>query len=102
MGPIKESLREKLYTGLFGWEEIDADFQKILVHIIKHGGLGILDPWFSAESVYNTSKASSGVLLGYLLGGTALNYVYHSDFVRRDSTGARKEHQHVDIADLDT
>ena len=46
MGPIKEALREK--CSLFGGEEIEADFRKILGHGVKHGGLGIPDPQLSA------------------------------------------------------
>ena len=36
---------------------------------------GIPDTRLSAESVYNTSKATSGELVDYLLGGFALNYI---------------------------
>ena len=50
MGPIEESLREKFFPTIFGGEEIDADFRKILGHGVKHGGLGIPDPRLSAES----------------------------------------------------
>ena len=32
LGPIEEALREKLFPSLFGGEEIDADFRKILAH----------------------------------------------------------------------
>ena len=55
MGPIEETLREKFSPALFGGEEINTNSWKILGHSVKHGGLGILDPWFSAESAYNTS-----------------------------------------------
>ena len=58
MGPIEEALREKLSPALFGREEITADFLQILGHSVKHGGLGIPEPWSSAESVYKTSKAA--------------------------------------------
>ena len=50
MGLIKESLREKSFPVLFGGEVINADFRKILGHIVKHGGLGIPDPRLSVES----------------------------------------------------
>ena len=59
MDPIEEALREKFFPTLFGGEEINADFRKILGHSVKHGGLGIPDPRLSAESAYNTSKAAS-------------------------------------------
>ena len=59
MGPIEEALREKSPPSLFGGEEIDADFRKILGHRVKHGGLGIPDPRLSADSAYNTSKVAS-------------------------------------------
>ena len=49
MGPIEESTREKFFLTLFGGEEIDADFRKILGHSVKHGGLGIPDPHLSEE-----------------------------------------------------
>ena len=54
----------------------------------------------SAESVYNTSKETSGELVESLLGGTAFNYVGHRACVRRESAGARKERKHVEMADL--
>ena len=44
MGTIEEALREKISTTLFGGEEVNADFRKILGHSVKHGSLGILDP----------------------------------------------------------
>ena len=50
MGPIEEALIEKFFPVLFGGEEIDANFWKILVHRVKHGRLGILDPHLSEES----------------------------------------------------
>ena len=59
MGIIEEALREKFFPALFGGEEINAEFRKILVHGINHGGLGIPDPWLSAERSCNTSKADS-------------------------------------------
>ena len=49
MGPIEEALREKFFPSLFRGEEITANFRKILVNSVKHGGLGIPDPWLSAE-----------------------------------------------------
>ena len=72
MGTIEEALQEKFSPALFGEEEINADFRKILGHSAKHGGLGILDPWLSAESVYNTSKEASEELVDSLLGGSSL------------------------------
>ena len=60
MSPIEEALREKFFPALFGGDEINANFWEILGHSIKHGGLGIPDPFLSAESTYNTSKAASG------------------------------------------
>ena len=78
MGPIEEALREKFFPSLFGGEEIDADFRKILGHGVKHGGLGIPEPLLSAECAYNTSKASSRELVDSLLGGSVLKYVGHS------------------------
>ena len=73
IGPIEEALREKFFPALFGGEDINADFRQILGHSVKNGGLGIPDPWFSAEIAYNTSKASSRELVDSLLGGTAVN-----------------------------
>ena len=68
---------------------------------VKRGGLGIPDPRSSAESVYNTSKLARGGLVGYLLGGTTLNYAGHRYFVHEDNAGARSERQHVDMVYLD-
>ena len=61
MVPIEESLREKMSPLLFGGEDIDADFRKILGHSVKHDGLGIPDPRKSEECVYNTSYHASTV-----------------------------------------
>ena len=36
MGPLEEALREKFFPSLFGGEEINADFWKILGHSVKH------------------------------------------------------------------
>ena len=73
MGNIEEALREKFFHALFGAEEINNDFWKILGHSVKHGGIGITDPRFSADSAYNTSKSDSGELVDSLLGGSVLN-----------------------------
>ena len=37
MGPIEEALREKLFPTLFGGEEINANFRKIIGHSVNHG-----------------------------------------------------------------
>ena len=50
IGPIEETLKEKFFSALFGGEEINAKFRKILGHSVKHDGLGILDPRMSVES----------------------------------------------------
>ena len=60
MGFIEESLRKKIFSSLFGGEEITADFQKILGHSVKNDRLGIPDPRLSAESAYNTSRRIVG------------------------------------------
>ena len=101
MGNIKEALREKLFPVIFGGEDIDTNFRKILGHIVNHGGLDITGPRFSAESAYNTYKASIGELVGSILGGTDLNYVGHMACVRGTSAGARKDQKHVDTEELD-
>ena len=44
MGPIEEDLRETLFPTLFGVEDINTYFRKILGHSIKYGGLSIPDP----------------------------------------------------------
>ena len=100
MGPIEEVLRDKFSHALFGGKEINTDFRKILGHSVKYGGLGIPDPWMSAESAYNTSKASSGELVDSLLGGSALKYVGHRACIRRSSLAARRERKHVELAEL--
>ena len=89
MGPIEEALRDKFFPALFGGEEINADFWKILDHSVKHGGLGIPDPRSSEESAFNTSKAASRELVDSLLGGSVLNYVGHRKCVRKASQTAR-------------
>ena len=101
MGPIEEALREKFFPALFGGEEINANFRKILSHIVKHGGFRILDPRLSAESAYKTSKVASGELVDSLLGGSALNYVGQRACIHRSSAGARRERKNLDMAELD-
>ena len=100
MGPIEEALKEKFFPALFGWEEINANFQQIIGHSLKHGGLGITDPQLSEESAYNTSKENSRELLDSLLRGTALNYIGHRSCVCGASVGARKEWNHVEMVEL--
>ena len=89
MGLNEEALRENFFPSLFGGEEINTNLQKILVHGVKHVGLGIPDLWSSAESDYNTSKAVIRELVDSLLGGSALNYVGHRACVRKASQTAR-------------
>ena len=60
MGPIENSLRDTFFPPLLRGEEIDSNFWKILGHSVNYGGLGITDPWSSAESAYNTSKVARG------------------------------------------
>ena len=100
MGPIVEALREKFFPLLFGGEEITDDFRKILGHSVKHGGLVILDPWLSAESSYNTSKAASRELVESLLGGSVLNYVGHRAWVRKAIQTARLIKRSVELAKI--
>ena len=100
MGPIEEDLREKCSPALFGGEEINTDFRKILGHSVKHGGLGIPDLWLSVESAYKNSKAVSGELVDSLLGGSTLNYIGHRACVLGASEGAIKERKHLELAEL--
>ena len=100
MGSIEEALRDKFFPTLFGGEEINANFRKILGHSVKNSSLGLPDPQFSAESAYNTSKADSGEMVDYLLGGSSFNYVGHRACVRRANLAARREKMYVDIGDL--
>ena len=100
MGPIEEALRDKFFPALFGGEEINANFRKILGHCVKHGSLGIPDPWLSAESAYNISKEASGGLVDSLLGGSALNYVGHSACVRKPSLAVRHAKMHVNLGEM--
>ena len=85
MGPIEEVLRDKFFPALFGEEDINAKFRKFLGHSVKHGGLGIPDPPFSAENAYTTSKAARGELVDSLLGGSVLNYVGHRACIHKAS-----------------
>ena len=100
MGPIEEDLREKISPSLFGGEEIDAEFRKILGHGVKHGGLGIPDPRQSAECAYNTSKAASRELIDSLLGGSVLKYVGHRACVRKASQSARLSKRIAEMSEL--
>ena len=90
MGPIEEALKKKFLPTIFGEEEINADFRKILGHSFKRGSLGIPDPRLSAESSYNTSKAASWELVYSLLGVSSLNYVGHRACVRREILAERR------------
>ena len=93
MSTIEDSLREAFFPTLFGGEEIRSDLREILGNSVKCGGLGTPQPRLSAERMYNTSKASSEVLVGSLLGGTNLNYIAHKTCVRRASTDGRRHQE---------
>ena len=88
---MDDDLREAFFPALFGGEEVSADLREILGHSVKCGGLGIPYPQLLAERAYNTSKASTEVLVGSLLGGTNLNYVAHKGFICRASAGMQKQ-----------
>ena len=100
MGPIEEALREKFFPSLFGKEEIDADFRKILGHGVKHGGLGIPDPRQSAETAYSTSKEASREMVDSLLGGSVLNYVGRRACIRKTSQSAQLSKIIVELSKL--
>ena len=100
IGPIEEALRKKFFPALFGEEEINSNFRKSLDHSVNHGGLGIPDPWLSAESSYNTSKVASGELVDILLVCSALNYVGHRACVRKAIIAARRAEMHVELGEL--
>ena len=100
MGPIEEALREKFSPALFGGEEINANFRKILSHSVKHGGLGIPDPQLLEESAYNTSKAASREVLDSLLGGSDLNWVGHRACVHKASLATRRAKMHVELGEV--
>ena len=97
---IEEALREKFSPSLFGGEEIDTDFRKILGQSVKHGGLGIPNPRLSVESAYNTSKAASRELVDSLLGGSVLNYAGHRACVRKASQSARLSKRIAEMSEL--
>ena len=100
MDPIEEALREKFFPALFGGEEINADFRKILGHSVNHGGLCIPYPRLSEDSAYNTSKADSRELVNSLLRGSALNHVGHRACVRKASIVARQAKTHVGLGEV--
>ena len=101
VGPIEEALREKLFPALIGVEQINSDFCQILGYSVKHVGLGIPDPWLSAESTYNTYKAASGELLESLLGDFTLKYVGHRACIHRESAASQREIKYVELAIMD-
>ena len=96
MGPIEETLRDKFFPSLFGGEDITADFRKILGHSVKHGGLGIPDPWHSAECAYNTSKLAIREVVDSLLGAD----VGHRAYVRKVSKTARLSKRIAEISEI--
>ena len=100
MGPIEESLRDKLFPSLFGGEDITANFRKILGHSVNHGGLGIPEPRLSAESDYNTSKAASRELVDSLIGGSVLNYLGNKACLRKASQMAQLSKRSVELAKI--
>ena len=93
MSTIDDALREAFFPKIFRGEEVSADLREILVHSVKHRGLGIPDPQLLAERMYNTSKAAIKVLLVSLLRGTGLNYVAHKGCVCRSSADRRKQQE---------
>ena len=97
---IEDFPREKLSPTLFGGEEINSEFWKILGHHIKHGGLGIPGPPVPADIAYNISKAASGELVDSFLGGTTLNNVCHRVCVHGAIADAIKYQNPVEMAEL--
>ena len=62
--------------------------------------MGIPDPRLLVEIAYNISKSVSGELIDSLSGGSALNYIGHRACVYGASVGARKDRNHVELAEL--
>ena len=91
MGDFEDFLRVTFFPALFGGEQFDSSFRKILGCRVNSGGLGIPETRLSAESAYKNSKGTSGELVGPILGCTTLNYLEHRVCVSRASVGARKE-----------
>ena len=89
-----------MFPSLFRGEKIDADFRKILGHSVKHGGLGICEPWESADMPYNTSKVASRELVDSLLGGSILNCLGHRACVRKASQSAILSKRIAEMSDL--
>ena len=100
MSTIEEAIREKFFPALFGGEEINPNFWKILGRSLNNGGFGIPDPQFPADIAYNTSKADSGELVDYILGGSTLNYVGHRACVCKASLAARQAKMHIKLVEL--
>ena len=83
MEPSEESLRETFFPEIFGGEEVDTNFCKILFHSVKRGSLCMRDPLLSVESSNSTLNSSCSELVGSLLEVTSLNYVGHREFIHR-------------------
>ena len=64
---------------------------EILGHIMKHGGLGILDSSKSARQGCGTSVASCKELLVSLLDVMEINYVGHRACMRKSIAVSQKE-----------
>ena len=92
---MEDALREAFFLAIFGGDEVSTDLREILGHSVKCGSVGIPYPRLLLERAYNTSKASSEVLVGSLLGGTNLNYVEHKYFVRRLSADDHKQQEYL-------
>ena len=97
---IEEYPRETLSPALCGKKEVGENFHKILGHSVNCDDLGILDPHMELEHAYSTSKVRFGDMVGYLLGGTKLNYVCHSICAHNDSVESNKEREQKDLSDL--
>ena len=95
--PIEYALIEAFFLTLFRREEVNADLREILGHSVKHGGLGIPDPFLLAYCVYNTYKSASEVLVGSLLGSTHRNYIYHKSCVCRSIAEAQKQWEYLEM-----
>ena len=64
MSPIEDALRFDFFPKFFVGEEISSYLREILIYSMKHRGIGIPDPWPSAERAYNASKPFSEVQVG--------------------------------------
>ena len=91
LAPVEEAIRLSLIPAIVGLEEpVDDNFQCLLAHGVKQGGLAIRNPCKAAPILYQTLKAATEILVTSLLNGESLDSQEHCLCIRAASKSAQE------------